>query len=109
MARPWLPQPEDWGTYAADRQDGDPDSMLTLYRTALGLRRAAGGFGGGSLAWLPAPPGVLAFARPDGLVCVVNLSGGPIPLPAHSSLLLSSSALAGAGLLPQDTVVWLRT
>ncbi|MFK0220125.1 glycoside hydrolase family 13 protein [Streptomyces vinaceus] len=106
---PWLPQPEGWGGYAADRQGGDPDSMLTLYRTALGLRRAAGGFGGGSLAWLPAPPGVLAFARPDGLVCVVNLSGAPVPLPAHTSLLLSSSALDAAGLLPQDTAVWLRT
>lgn len=106
---PWLPQPEGWGAYAADRQGEDPDSMLTLYRTALGLRRAAGGFGGGSLAWLPAPPGVPAFARPDGLVCVVNLSGAPVALPAHTSLLLGSSAPDAAGLLPQDTAVWLRT
>ena len=33
-AEPWLPQPAHWATYAADRQDGDPHSMLTLYRTA---------------------------------------------------------------------------
>lgn len=106
---PWLPQPADWPAYAADRQAGDPDSMLTLYRTALGLRRAASGFGGGSLEWLQAPPGVLAFTRPDGLVCLANLSSEPAPLPAHTSLLLSSSALDGGGLLPQDTAVWLRT
>lgn len=106
---PWLPQPASWPQYAADRQDGDPDSMLALYRTALGLRRAAAGFGGGSLDWLPAPPGVLAFSRPDGLVCVANLSPEPAPLPAHTSLLLSSSALDADGLLGQDTAVWLRT
>lgn len=106
---PWLPQPESWPQYAADRQDGDPASMLTLYRTALGLRRAAAGFGGGSLDWLPAPPGVLAFGRPDGLVCVANLSPEPVPLPAHTSLLLCSSPLDADGLLEQDTAVWLRT
>lgn len=83
--------------------------MLTLYRTALGLRRAAAGFGGGSLEWLEAPEGVLAFTRPDGLVCVANLSGGPVPLPAHTDVVLASSALDDAGLLPQDTAVWLRT
>ncbi|MER5732227.1 glycoside hydrolase family 13 protein [Streptomyces sp. NPDC002138] len=106
---PWLPQPAHWATYAADRQATDPESTLTLYRRALGLRRAARGFGTGSMEWLPAPDGVLAFARPDGLVCVVNLSEGPVPLPGHTSLLLSSAPLDDAGLLPQDTAVWLRT
>ncbi|MFJ7207904.1 glycoside hydrolase family 13 protein [Streptomyces sp. NPDC098789] len=106
---PWLPQPEHWATYAADRQAGDPESMLSLYRRALGLRRAARGFGAGSMRWLPAPEGVLAFARPDGLVCAVNLSDAPVPLPGHTELLLGSGPLDRAGLLPQDTAVWLRT
>jgi alpha-glucosidase len=101
---PWLPQPAGWASYAADRQRRDPQSMLTLYRTAIALRRV---FGDGPLTWLPAPDGVLAFARADAL-CVVNLSATPVPLPAHSRLLLGSGPLDHAGRLPQDTAAWLR-
>ncbi|MFD7541404.1 glycoside hydrolase family 13 protein [Streptomyces sp. NPDC059819] len=106
-ATPWLPQPGDWARYAADRQGGDPSSMLALYRRALLLRRSQPGFGDGGLTWLEAPEGVLAFAREDGLCCVVNLAAEPVPLPAHRALLLASGPLAD-GLLPQDTAVWLR-
>ncbi|GHH43072.1 glycoside hydrolase family 13 protein [Streptomyces candidus] len=106
---PWLPQPDDWAHYAVDRQSADPASMLTLYRTALRLRRATRGFGDGPMTWLPAPDGVLAFARPYGLVCVVNLSGGPVELPPYEQLLLSSAPLDAHGHLPDDTAVWLRT
>ncbi|MFF3981439.1 glycoside hydrolase family 13 protein [Streptomyces sp. NPDC001828] len=106
-ATPWLPQPADWAHYAADRQAGDPSSMLALYRRALLLRRTQPGFGDGELTWLEAPEGVLALAREDGLRCVVNLADEPVPLPAHRALLLASGPLA-EGLLPQDTAVWLR-
>ncbi|MEU8602221.1 glycoside hydrolase family 13 protein [Streptomyces parvulus] len=105
---PWLPQPEGWARYAADRQAADPGSMLSLYREALRLRRTTEGFGDGPLDWLPAPAGVLAFRRPGGLVCVVNLGAGPAELPAHRSLLLASGPLDGDGRLPADTAVWLR-
>ncbi|MFJ6939848.1 glycoside hydrolase family 13 protein [Streptomyces sp. NPDC101132] len=105
---PWLPQPADWGAYAADRQEADPGSMLSLYRAALALRRGAGAFGAGELRWLPSPAGVLVFARPDGLVCAVNLSPEPYALPAHAELLLSSDPLDGRSRLPQDTAAWLR-
>ncbi|MCX5386147.1 alpha-amylase family glycosyl hydrolase [Streptomyces sp. NBC_00083] len=106
-ATPWLPQPADWARYAADRQGGVPSSMLALYRRALLLRRTQPGFGDGTLTWLEAPEGVLAFAREAGLCCVVNLGDAPVPLPAHRSLLLASGPLAD-GLLPKDTAVWLR-
>ncbi|MEV5646016.1 glycoside hydrolase family 13 protein [Streptomyces flaveolus] len=106
---PWLPQPGDWGHYAVDRQLGDPESMLTLYREALVLRRAGNGFGDGPMTWLPAAEGVLAFGRTDGLVCVVNLSDAPADLPAHEQVLLSSGPLEPDGMLPRDTAVWLRT
>ncbi|SCF57517.1 hypothetical protein GA0115254_104047 [Streptomyces sp. Ncost-T10-10d] len=43
---PWLPQPADRSSYAADRQSTDPQSMLSLYRDALGLRRTEPGFQG---------------------------------------------------------------
>ncbi|MER7492807.1 glycoside hydrolase family 13 protein [Streptomyces pharetrae] len=106
---PWLPQPDDWAPYAVDRQAADPGSMLTLYRTALELRRTEAGFGDGPLGWLPSPEGVLAFARAEGLLCVANLSGDPVPLPPHTDILLASDELPAHGTIPPDTTVWLRT
>jgi alpha-glucosidase len=51
---------------------------------------------------------VLAFDRGDHLSCVTNLSPGPVVLPRHTALLLTSGPLTD-GLLPADTSVWLRT
>ncbi|MER5966938.1 alpha-amylase family glycosyl hydrolase, partial [Streptomyces sp. NPDC002057] len=108
-AEPWLPQPADWARYAVDRQAADPGSMLSLYRTALALRRAETGFGDGPMGWLPAPEGILTFARAENLLCVVNLSDAPVLLPSHTKVLLASAELPADGTLPSDTAVWLRT
>ncbi|MBB5869299.1 alpha-glucosidase [Allocatelliglobosispora scoriae] len=105
--RPWLPQPAAWKAYTAEVQVGDPHSMLTLYRSALRLRRTEAGFGDGPLTWIDSAPGVLAFRREGDLACVVNLSDVPVELPAHHTLLLASGPLQD-GLLPTDTAVWLR-
>lgn len=104
---PWLPQPASWGALTAAAQDGDPGSMLTLYRSALAIRRAEPGLGDGPFRWLSSPDGVLAFARP-GVTCVVNLSAAPVRLPEHSGLLLASGPVDD-DLLPVDTAAWLRT
>lgn len=61
-----------------------------------------------ALNWLPSAPGVLAFTRTHGLICVVNLSGSPAPLSEHDEILLTSVPLDGSGLLPDDTAAWLR-
>jgi alpha-glucosidase len=103
---PWLPQPLVWKDRTVQAQTGDPASMLELYRTALRIRRAEPALDNGSLRWLDAPPGVLAFARPPGFICVVNLSGNAVPLPEHDTVLLTSGALDG-GLLPPETAAWL--
>lgn len=105
---PWLPQPEGWAAYAADAQEADPGSMLSLYRAALRIRRTEPDFTAEGMRWLPAADGVLAFARGDGLVCAVNLSAGPAVLPEHTATLLTSGPLDADGLLPSDTAVWLR-
>src|SRR5581483_4990119 len=39
-AQPWLPQPKEWRELTVDAESAEPASMLTLYRTALRLRRA---------------------------------------------------------------------
>jgi alpha-glucosidase len=81
--------------------------MLTLYRAALHIRRAEPGLGDGPIAWLAADPGVLAFRRGEGFICLVNLTGSPAELPGHEEILLTSGPLTD-GLLPTDTAIWLR-
>jgi alpha-glucosidase len=104
--QPWLPQPEHWRTLTAEAQSSDEDSMLSLYRTALRLRRAHPALGDGELSWLDSPAGVLRFRRDPGLLCVVNLADTPYPLPEHERVVLSSEPLADGKLLT-DTAVWL--
>ncbi len=45
----WLPQPPGWAELTREREAGDPDSMLSLYRTAIALRRAHPALGAGAL------------------------------------------------------------
>ncbi|MBN6051756.1 glycoside hydrolase family 13 protein [Nonomuraea sp. RK-328] len=104
-ARPWLPQPESWRKLTAQAQLADLDSMLTLYRSALRLRREL--LGDGTLTWLPSDGDVLAFRRESGLVCVSNLGPAPVPLPP-GELLLASGPVEG-GALPPDTTAWVAS
>lgn len=105
---PWLPQPLDWADHTMSAQAADPDSMLTLYRTALRLRRAESALGDGDLRWSGGVgPDVLAFTRDPSFACVVNLSSEPVAVPEHRHILLASGPLTG-DLLPPDTTVWLR-
>jgi len=106
-ASPWLPQPPAWGPFTAEAQDGRPDSMLSLYREALRIRRTEAALEEDSLRWLEARDGVLAFARGDDFACVVNLSAVAVELPKHEAVLLQSGPLED-GLLAQDTAAWLR-
>jgi alpha-glucosidase len=108
-AQPWLPEPAWWGEYAVDVEADTPDSMLSLYRSAIALRRSESGLREYPLAWLEisgADGDVLAFTRGD-VACVVNLGAEPASLPQHSDVLLASGELPG-GRLPTDTAVWLR-
>jgi alpha-glucosidase len=103
---PWLPQPTAWRAYTAELQEQLSDSMLALYRQALRIRRARPGLGDGSVSWLEAPPGVLAFARGSRFACVVNLSAASVTLPPHDRVLLASGPVSDSLLAP-DTAVWL--
>ncbi|WP_440901902.1 glycoside hydrolase family 13 protein [Actinosynnema sp.] len=102
----WLPQPDEWAGLTAERQLEDPDSMLSLYRQALELRKSTEGMSGTELEWYGAPPGCFAFRRKGGgLICALNTSGAPVPLPP-GEVLLSSGPMDGDQ-LPPDTAVWL--
>ncbi|GGU81434.1 alpha-glucosidase [Lentzea flava] len=105
----WLPQPADWGRYCVEAQDDDPDSMLTLYRAALTLRRSEAALRGEEFAWLDTMDSadVIAFRRGADFACVVNLGEAPVLLPPHTAVLLSSQPVNGH-LLDPDAAAWLR-
>jgi alpha-glucosidase len=105
---PWLRQPSRWAELTVEAEDQDPQSMLSLYRTMLRIRRSDPALGDGRLRWLPAAGDVLAFTRDEDFICVTNLSGAAIELPSDCVLLLASGELT-AGLLPPDVTAWLRS
>jgi alpha-glucosidase len=107
---PWLPLPDSYAALSAAAQLEDTGSTLSVYRRALELRRLHPGFAGGAagpaLEWFGAPDGCLAFRRAGTtLVCALNTSTEPVPLPPGDALLASGPL--DDGLLPPDTAVWL--
>lgn len=107
---PWLPQPADWRDRSVDAQDGDPDSMLSLYRRALHLRRDLPALHAEELTWLGLDgdsqgDDVVAFTRGVRFACVVNLGTAPVPLPAGATVLLASGPVDDQ--IGPDTAVWL--
>ncbi|MHA7217761.1 glycoside hydrolase family 13 protein [Arthrobacter sp. MDT1-48-3] len=106
---PWLPQPEDWAGYARDVQSMDDDSTLSLYRTALRLRRDLR-LGAGSLSWSRAleATDVVAFRNGDVLV-LLNMGEFATPLPEGTVIAASTPGAADGGHLVPDACVWMLT
>ena len=109
-ATPWLPIPGQWAQLSVAAQQGRADSMLTLYREALALRRASSALGRGELQWVSATDvadDLLAFdlvGEHETVRVVVNLSADPIDLP-DGGMLLSSEPVTG-GQLPGVAAAW---
>ena len=106
-AEPWLRQPGRWTELTVEAEQKDPRSMLSLYRSMLGIRRENTDLVEGNLRWLASEDDVLSFARGERFVCVTNFSSHPIELPSGCSLLLASADLT-EGRLPSDASAWLR-
>jgi alpha-glucosidase len=105
---PWLPMPREYGLLTVAEQLEDTGSMLSLVRRAIELRKTHHGFdtASDSLEWFGAPEGCLAFRRTGStLVCALNTSRQPVPLPP-GDILLNSGPIYG-DMLPPDTCVWL--
>ena len=101
----WLPMPADWADLTVEAQLEDPASTLSLYRRALEIRHDHPAMSGEGLEWFGAPSGCMAFRRTGGLVCALNASTSPVPLPP-GEVLLTSGPLED-GQLPPDTAAWL--
>jgi glycosidase len=104
---PWLPAPAQYCERTVARQLEDTTSTLSLYRRAIELRRTHAPDPAAMLEWYGAPPGCLAF-RPEGspLVCALNTSDVPVPLPP-GDVVLASGDLPDDDTLAPDTAVWL--
>jgi alpha-glucosidase len=110
-ASPWLPLNADWPTRNVARMGEDPQSILTLYRRLLTVRRAHLALSIGDFALLDAEGDILAYERRCGaqrLIVALNLRGQShrLKLPDWASncrTILSTvadAALAEDGALP---------
>ena len=96
--KPWLPVAEAHVARAANREAGDPQSVLARYRQLIAFRKTHPALRVGSIALLDAPADVLAFERREGserVLCVFNLgrAAAVFAAPASSSI----AALDGHG------------
>jgi len=110
--RAWLPVARTHLPLSVDRQDRDPDSVLTTWRALMRVRRDNAALRLGSLHLLDAGPPLLAFERRherDRVLCLFNLGDveGRIPLPQRSLPLIAGGCTvspdAGELLLPQKS------
>jgi alpha-glucosidase len=85
---PWLPAIDvDGGAVAA--QEGDPDSLLGLYRDLIALRRTLGG----GLEFLDdVDDDILAYRRGSGHIVALNLGHEPRRAPPAGAILRSTHA-----------------
>jgi alpha-glucosidase len=111
-AKPWLPIPREWAALSVSAQHASADSMLTLYRNALRIRKASPTLGRGELRWaspVDAAGDMLAFdmvGQGATVRVVVNLSGATMDLPEGEVLLSSEPAVAGQ--LPAIAAAWVQ-
>ncbi len=99
-----LPQPSWFGEFSVEAEDGDKDSTLNLYRSALALRKTLQTTE--TLEWVRSKGSVVHFARSNGWHSVTNFGDRAVKLPAGKVLL--SSAPIVDGKLPGNATVWMQ-
>ena len=106
----WLPQPDDWDSYARDSQVGVEGSTLELYREALRLRRAHE-LGLGTLTWLDGfSDDVVAFSNgPVTVIANTGSSAVAVPQPFAAAEVLLASGAADGTTIGADSTIWVRT
>ncbi|WP_433355418.1 glycoside hydrolase family 13 protein [Microtetraspora malaysiensis] len=109
----WLPVPPAWRGLSVEAQLRDSASMLSLYRSALRIRREHPALGDGAISWLDSPAGTLAFTRDGGFACLINMTAEWVeverPLGAAGPLLASADPVTSGErvrLAPDSTTWW---
>ena len=81
-------------------------SFWHLYRETLALRRRLPALAANEFRWLSTEPGVLAFTRGDGFVCVVNCSSRVVSPPLDGGDLLIASHQEAGDKVPPNSAAW---
>ena len=105
---PWLPQPQDWGQFAAEVQENLEHSMLLLYRNALRIRKTSNSLAGPYFRWIDSSSDSLVFSRSkdDSFICIVTFEGEEI-IPARYEIVIGSQKIDSQR-IPPNTTVWLQ-
>ena len=103
--RTHLPQPDWFGSYSVESQNGQAHTPLEIFRKALKLRRELQCEE--ELTWHKTTRNdVLHFSRPNGWHCITNFKGGKYPIP-KGEILLATQAIVN-GKIPAGTTVWFK-
>jgi len=104
----WLPQPLDWGNFSAEGQENSADSMLQLYRNAIGIRKTNPSLLSSHFRWTDSSDDSFVFTRSEdgSFLCVVTFEVGE-PVPPDYAVLLSSQEIE-LGQIPPNSTVWLQ-
>ncbi len=99
-ASTWLPIDPRHKALCVDAQEKDSASTLHFFRRVLSFRASSAALKYGSLQFLTAPEGCIAFLRvspPEKLLCFCNLNAEPAPLGEHAAALKSALIRIGLG------------
>jgi len=108
-ASTWLPMPASWASHTVEAQAADPESMLSLYRAALRLRREHPALGRGEVRWVESvSEDVLELdlvVPGETIRVIVNFGATPAEVSA-GEVLLTSLPLEN-GRLPAEASAWI--
>ncbi|MCL6567798.1 MAG: DUF3459 domain-containing protein [Meiothermus silvanus] len=90
---PWLPVNPDYPERNVETQDADPESMLTLVRTLLVVRRETPGLREAPYESYKAPEGVFAYLRGRVVLAALNFTAEPKTLAVPPGEILLSTYL----------------
>ena len=99
-----LPQPQWFGDYSVEAQEGVEGSTLELYRDAIALRNTL--LGDNSFRWIHTDESVLHYGRNDRWQVITNFGDEPVAMPAGEVLICS--ATHDGAMLPGNATAWLR-
>jgi alpha-glucosidase len=97
---PWLPIGDDYAVMNVAVQEGDPTSMLHLYRRLIQMRRTRPALVSGKLQLVKADGHLLSFESVEGderLLVALNLGYEPVRIPLENASILISTGLNREG------------